>query len=66
VDGEEESDGEVLIYVLDLVSLDFHELAFGDVSICQHLSAFVCVWKARDTAQHLLDELTSIWPRDLM
>jgi hypothetical protein len=40
VDGEEESDGEVLIYVLDLVSLNFHELAFGDVSICQRLFAF--------------------------
>jgi hypothetical protein len=40
VDGEEESDGEVLIYVLDLVSLDFHELAFGDVSTCQRLFAF--------------------------
>jgi hypothetical protein len=29
----------------------------------QHLSAF---WEARDTAQHLLDELMSLWPRDLL
>jgi hypothetical protein len=28
----------------------------------QHLSAF---WEARDTAQHLLDELTSLCPEDL-
>jgi hypothetical protein len=64
VDGEKEFDGEVLIYVLDLIFLDSHTLGFGGriafIGVRLRLES-----EARDTEQHLLDELTSLWPKDL-